>query len=278
MISPTDAEGMFDILTYEKGAAVVRMLEQYLGFEAFRDGIRSYLTTHSYGNTETTDLWDALEESTGEPVRRIMDSWIFQGGFPVIDVDLFNEGSTLRFRQERFGYAGDVGEGDPEADRDLAPAVDAAVYRLAQESITNAIKHARRATRIRVAVEGEPDGVRLTVSDDGEAAPVNGSSSGYGIIGMEERVSLLGGTFEAGPNMTGVNFAAGKAFVISSTSGLVYVYDLKALKPAGRMKIGTNIQLETANRLRALATWKPSVSYNVTDQKASTGGKSALSK
>ncbi len=46
--------------------------------------------------------------------------------------------------------------------------------------------------------------------------------------------------------MTGVNFAAGKAFVISSTSGFVYVYDMKTLRPAGRIKIGTNIQLETA--------------------------------
>jgi len=83
---------------------------------------------------------------------------------------------------------------------DLAPSVDAAVYRLAQESITNAIKHARRATRIRVAVEGEPRCVRLTVSDDGEAAATGGSPSGYGIVGMNERVALLGGTFEAGPN------------------------------------------------------------------------------
>ncbi len=120
VISPTDAEGMFDILTYEKGAAVVRMLEQYLGFEAFREGIRSYLTTHSYANTETTDLWDALEATSGEPVRRIMDSWIFQGGFPVIDVDLVNEGSTLRFTQERFGYAGDIGEGSPDTDAEQA--------------------------------------------------------------------------------------------------------------------------------------------------------------
>ena len=46
--------------------------------------------------------------------------------------------------------------------------------------------------------------------------------------------------------MTGVNFAGGKAFVISSTSGFVYVYDMKSLKPAGRIKIGTNVQLETA--------------------------------
>jgi YVTN family beta-propeller protein len=53
-------------------------------------------------------------------------------------------------------------------------------------------------------------------------------------------------TLEAGENMTGVNFAAGKAFVISSTSGFVYVYNMNTLRPAGRIKIGSNIQLETA--------------------------------
>jgi puromycin-sensitive aminopeptidase len=111
--SPADAEGMFDILTYEKGAAVVRMLEQYLGPEPFREGIRRYLARHRYGNTETTDLWDAIEEASGEPVRRIMDSWIFQGGFPLIDVDLVDDGGTVRLTQERFGYAGDLG-GDAE--------------------------------------------------------------------------------------------------------------------------------------------------------------------
>src|SRR3546814_17546527 len=79
---------MFDVLTYEKGAAVVRMLEQYLGEEAFREGIRRYMKAHRYANTETTDLWDAIEEATGEPVRRIMDSWIFQGGHPLVRVDL----------------------------------------------------------------------------------------------------------------------------------------------------------------------------------------------
>ena len=111
-MSPSDAEGMFDILTYEKGAAVVRMLEQYLGEDEFRDGIRHYLRTHAYANTETTELWDALEEASGEPVRRIMDSWIFQGGFPLISVDLVDDGGTLRLTQHRFGYAGDLGEGD----------------------------------------------------------------------------------------------------------------------------------------------------------------------
>ena len=112
VISPADAEGMFDILTYEKGAAVVRMLEQYLGEDQFRAGIRQYLAEHAYGTTETTDLWDAIEAATGEPVRRIMDSWIFQGGFPVISVDIVNDGRTLRLSQHRFGYAGDLGDGE----------------------------------------------------------------------------------------------------------------------------------------------------------------------
>jgi aminopeptidase N len=84
--SPDDASGMFDTLTYTKGGAVLRMLQQYLGPDRFRDGIRRYLHAHAHANTETHDLWDALEEETGEPVRRIMDAWIFQGGYPQITV------------------------------------------------------------------------------------------------------------------------------------------------------------------------------------------------
>ena len=108
VISPDDAKGMFDGLTYYKGAAVLRMLEQYLGPERFRDGIRLYLDRHRYGNTETTDLWDAIEEATGEPVRAIMDSWIFQGGHPVVTVGRSNDAGRshgeLRLSQARFRY------------------------------------------------------------------------------------------------------------------------------------------------------------------------------
>jgi aminopeptidase N len=98
--SPDDASGMFDTLTYVKGGAVLRMLEQWLGSERFRDGIRRYLRAHAYGNTETHDLWDALEEETGEPVRRIMDAWIFQRGYPAISVSV--DGDRVRFAQRRF--------------------------------------------------------------------------------------------------------------------------------------------------------------------------------
>jgi puromycin-sensitive aminopeptidase len=104
VVSPAEADGMFDVLTYEKGAAVVRMLEQFLGEDEFRAGIRHYLRHHQFGNTETTDLWDAIETTSEQPVRRMMDSWIFQGGYPVIGVDLADGGHTLRLTQERFRY------------------------------------------------------------------------------------------------------------------------------------------------------------------------------
>ena len=87
VISPNDCRGMFDVLTYIKGCAVLRMLEQYLGEETFRDGIRIYLKKHAYGNTVTKDLWSALEESSGQPVGAIMDTWILQGGHPLVKVE-----------------------------------------------------------------------------------------------------------------------------------------------------------------------------------------------
>ncbi len=117
---PEDAEGMFDILTYEKGAGVLRMMERYLTADRFRKGIRSYLDAHLYANAETTDLWDAIESATGEPARATMDSWIFQGGYPLVSVSPV-EGSprAVRLEQQPFRYRpvgaeGGPGPGEPE--------------------------------------------------------------------------------------------------------------------------------------------------------------------
>lgn len=83
----------------------------------------------------------------------------------------------------------------------LRPSVDAALYRLAQESITNSTRHARHATRIRVSVRGDRDAIHLTVDDDGDPSPFDPrSASGFGLVGMAERAKLLGGTFAAGPD------------------------------------------------------------------------------
>ncbi len=101
---PEEAEGMFDVLTYQKGGSVLRMLEQFIGPDVFREGIHDYLVTHSYANTETRDLWDALERSSGRPVARIMDTWINQGGYPLVSV-----GSDGTLAQQPFCYSGDPG-------------------------------------------------------------------------------------------------------------------------------------------------------------------------
>ncbi len=113
---PEEAQGMFDVLTYQKGASVLRMLERYLGPEAFRAGIRRYLDTHRYGNTETSDLWDAIEAASGEPVRDIMDTWILQGGFPLVHAE--------------------TPEDDPDHDADGSGSDSGAVLELTQEPFT----------------------------------------------------------------------------------------------------------------------------------------------
>jgi len=86
---------------------------------------------------------------------------------------------------------------------------------------------------------------RIYMGHDGKYAitPNNGDET---ISIIDLRTNAVAATLEAGPDMTGVNYVAGKAFVISSTSGFVYVYDMEKLKPAGRIKVGVNVQLETA--------------------------------
>jgi puromycin-sensitive aminopeptidase len=103
VITPSDADGMFDLLTYQKGGSILRMVERWLGAEAFRAGVRHYLDRYQLSNTETTDLWDSLESATSEPIRRIMDSWIFQPGFPLVSAG--RDSSSVTIAQERFGYA-----------------------------------------------------------------------------------------------------------------------------------------------------------------------------
>ena len=125
---PEEAEGMFDVLTYQKGGSVLRMLEQYLGREVFRKGISHYLATHAYGNTETTDLWDAIESVSKEPVRQIMDSWIYQGGYPLVTAELGDDPSTVILTQRRFVYDGDHGDARWVIPVSLRAVVDGAVH------------------------------------------------------------------------------------------------------------------------------------------------------
>ncbi|NEW42204.1 sensor histidine kinase [Nocardia cyriacigeorgica] len=85
----------------------------------------------------------------------------------------------------------------------LSRPVDAALYRLAQESLTNAVRHARSATRVGIDVRRVGDAVRLRVSDDGQTEPGPVPEPGFGLLGMAERAQLLGGSLSAGPGPEG---------------------------------------------------------------------------
>ena len=101
--SPRDADAMFDVLTYEKGASVLRMLEQYLGAVVFREGVRDYLRTHKFANADTGDLWAALGRAAQQPIPAVMDGWIFRPGYPVVTVSR-DAGGHLVLAQQRFNY------------------------------------------------------------------------------------------------------------------------------------------------------------------------------
>ncbi|MGH7823253.1 MAG: M1 family metallopeptidase, partial [Candidatus Binatia bacterium] len=98
--SVAEATENFDAITYEKGAAVVRMIEHYLGAEPFRDGVRLYMHRHREGNAVAADLWRALEEASGREVARVAQAWIEKPGFPLVRLGRRNGGLTVR--QERF--------------------------------------------------------------------------------------------------------------------------------------------------------------------------------
>ena len=98
--SPAEVDGMFDSITYGKGSAVLRQLEQFIGEEPFRRGVGSYLRKHSYSNAETSDLWEGLDEASEWPVGSIMNTWVYQKGLPQVDVSRTDGG--IRLNQTRF--------------------------------------------------------------------------------------------------------------------------------------------------------------------------------
>ena len=177
--APDDCEGMFDVLTYQKGGAILRMLEQYLGADRFRAGVSHYLKKHSHGNTETGDLWDAIEEvvSTdgGEnvPVRRLMDSFIWQPGFPLVSARL--DGDELVLSQCRFTF-----DNDPDATLWVLP-----VH----------VRNGGSWTKVLL----ETDETRVTLSDAAGAVVVNAGGHGFFRVAYSaDLLSRLSGDVLAG--------------------------------------------------------------------------------
>lgn len=105
---PCEIREIFDTITYSKGSVVNRMLEHYLTEEKFREGLGVYLKRYEFGNARTEDLWSALEEVSGKPVKAIMASFTKQGGYPILSVEdkSKNGKMVLSLVQKRFLFDG----------------------------------------------------------------------------------------------------------------------------------------------------------------------------
>ncbi len=194
--SPADAEGMYDVLTYEKGASVVRMLEQYVGPEAFREGIRHYMRTHALGNTVTADLWNSVETATGQPVAEIMHEWIYTGGFPVIHASV--NGDTIKLDQSVFRLLDDAPANTADRDTAASPTWKIpATIRIAESSTTELLNPDVLLPLVdpaaMVAVDPASDGFFRVRYDD---ALLSRLIRHFGELAPVQRYSLLDDSFD----------------------------------------------------------------------------------
>lgn len=97
---PDEISEIFDMVSYAKGSAVIRMLAEYIGHDNFRNGLRHYLKKHSYKNTNTKDLWDSFEKVSKKPINKIMSAWTKETGYPLATISQNN--NQFYLKQERF--------------------------------------------------------------------------------------------------------------------------------------------------------------------------------
>ena len=98
---PDEISTLFDgAIVYAKGGRLLRMLQYFVGNDAFQAGLRDYFEKHAYSNTEAADLWQAIGAASGQDITHIMTTWISQSGYPV--VSLAQEGETVTLAQQQF--------------------------------------------------------------------------------------------------------------------------------------------------------------------------------
>ena len=104
--TPAQIQELFDGIAYGKAAAVLRMLESYLGEDTFRAGVNAYVKQHEYANATAEDFWDAQAKTSRKPVDQIMPTWVKQAGLPIVDVQAQCSGNStsVRLSQQRYYY------------------------------------------------------------------------------------------------------------------------------------------------------------------------------
>jgi aminopeptidase N len=194
----SEASAMFDDITYDKAGAVVRMLEGYLGEDAFRAGLRRYVAAHAYGNATTADLWAALEAASGKPVAAIAAPFIEQPGVPLVIAETRCAGDEQRMvlRQERFSIGAPSlpspasGEGSARA---WQVPIAIGPLRALRPSQTVLLKDERK--ELPAGRCGEP--VKLNFGDIGyfrveyDAAARAALARSFALMTSEDRVNLL---------------------------------------------------------------------------------------
>ena len=98
--STSEIREIFDAISYDKGGCVLRMLEHYVGEPNFQKGLKQYLSDFKYKNAEGQDLWNAIGKASKMPVSSMVNSWLRQPGFPLIEIT--QDGNNLKLKQKRY--------------------------------------------------------------------------------------------------------------------------------------------------------------------------------
>jgi len=98
--SPAEIREIFDAISYDKGGCVLRMLENYVGEPNFQKGLKKYLSDFKYKNAKGQDLWDAIGKASGMPVTAMINTWLKQPGFPLVEIN--QDGNNLKIKQKRY--------------------------------------------------------------------------------------------------------------------------------------------------------------------------------
>jgi puromycin-sensitive aminopeptidase len=205
---PDEIRTIFDTISYNKGASVINMLHEYLGAEDFKGGLRHYLQLHAYKNTDTVDLWDALEHVSGKPVKSFMHAWTSLPGFPVVTADVGTK--TVSVKQERFYI-------NPEASKQVQhwPVPLLAGGGLHGDSFNQSeMELERNKQKETLKLNRHQKGFYRTVYDHAHLQKLSRAVEA-GTLGPEDRLGLLSDTYES--------VKAGKAG-IADALGLLQAY------------------------------------------------------
>lgn len=181
---------IFDAISYSKGSSLLKMISKWLGEENFIKGVSQYLKKHKWGNTKTSDLWEALSDVSGEDVVKVMDIWTKNIGFPIVTVKESNNGE-INVTQNRYLATADV---KPEEDKVLYPVF---LGLKTSEGIDESLALTERSKTFTVStpddffkINGDQSGIYRTAYSSERWAKL-GKAGVEGKLSVEDRVGLV---------------------------------------------------------------------------------------